>query len=53
MSCLITVENNNNKSISIAIETAKWLALHHISTKNAKRKKNISYEALYACTALA
>jgi hypothetical protein len=31
-------QNNNNKSISIAIETAKCLALHHISTKNGKKK---------------
>ena len=47
-------QNNNKKSISIAIETAKCLALHHISTKNARKKrKSISYEALYACTALA
>jgi hypothetical protein len=27
-------QNNNKKSISIAIVTAKCLALHHISTKN-------------------
>ena len=49
-------QNNNKKSISIAIETAKCLALHHISTKNGKKKKekkSISYEALHACTALA
>ena len=34
-------QNNNKKSISIAIETAKCLALHHIyiSTKNGKKKK--------------
>ena len=31
-------QNNNNKSISIAIETSKCLALHHISTKNGKKK---------------
>jgi hypothetical protein len=30
------MQNNNKKSISIAIETAKCLALHHISTKNGK-----------------
>jgi hypothetical protein len=30
-------QNNNKKSISIAIETAKCLALHHISTKNGKK----------------
>ena len=30
--------NNNKKSISIAIETATCLALHHISTKNARKK---------------
>jgi hypothetical protein len=49
-------QNNNKKSVSIAIETAKCLALHHtgISTKNGKKKgKSISYEELYACTALA
>ena len=49
-------QNNNKKSISIATETAKCLALHHtgISTKNGKKKgKSISYEELYACTALA
>jgi hypothetical protein len=48
-------QNNNKKSISIAIETAKCLALHHtgISTKNGKKKgKSISYEELYACTTL-
>jgi hypothetical protein len=32
-------QNNNRKSISIAIETAKCLALHHISTKNGNEKK--------------
>ena len=31
-------QNNNKKSISIAIETAKCLALHHISAKNGKKK---------------
>jgi hypothetical protein len=49
-------QNNNKKSISIAIETAKCLELHHtgISTKNGKKKgKSISYEELYACTTLA
>jgi hypothetical protein len=48
-------QNKNKKSISIAIKTAKCLALHHISTKNGKKKKrkSLSYEALYACTALA
>jgi hypothetical protein len=33
-------QNNNKKSISIAIETAKCLALNHISTKNGKKKKH-------------
>ena len=33
-------QNNNKKSISIAIETATCLALHHISTKNGKNKNN-------------
>ena len=53
-SCKIK-QKNNKMYISIAIETAKCLAQHHISTKNGKKKKNksISYEALYACTALA
>jgi hypothetical protein len=32
-------QNKNKKSISTAIETAKCLALHHISTKNGKKKK--------------
>jgi hypothetical protein len=32
-------QNKNKKSISIAIKTAKCLALHHISTKNGKKKK--------------
>jgi hypothetical protein len=32
-------QNNNKKSISTAIETAKCLALHHSSTKNGKKKK--------------
>ena len=32
-------QKNNKKYISIAIETAKCLAQHHISTKNGKKKK--------------
>ena len=32
-------QNNNKKSISIAIETAKCLALHHSSTENGKKRK--------------
>ena len=32
-------QNNNKKSIRIAIETANCLALHHISTKKGKKKK--------------
>jgi hypothetical protein len=37
------------------LKSSKCLALHHtgISTKNGKKKgKSISYEELYACTAL-
>jgi hypothetical protein len=53
-SCKIK-QKNNKMYISLAIETAKCLEQHHISTKNGKKKKNksISYEALYAWTALA
>ena len=36
-SCKIK-QKNNKMYISIAIETAKCLALHHISTKNGKKK---------------
>jgi hypothetical protein len=31
-------QNNNKKSIRIAIETTNCLALHHISTKKGKKK---------------